>query len=239
MNTTDDLTRSLRRAGGPVGGHPIDFESVRGRARSIQRRRRVAAGAGVLAAVAVIAPIAVAANVGCCAATTPRRRRPEVPSPTPVGQVEAIGADAPRGADPAVPWLDGTVLHQPDGSTTDLGTAYYEVTPYDGGWAAVDLVEGTTSFLDADGKVRQTFDGQSLAVSSDGQSLASVLSATAGDQDIGLYPVSGRRPGWLPQLGGLRAHRRSCRTSPASRRSPTPGPTRQGQSGAWLTDWAQ
>ena len=48
MNTTDDLTRSLREQADRIGGHPIDLESVRGKARSIQRRRRV--GSAVVAA---------------------------------------------------------------------------------------------------------------------------------------------------------------------------------------------
>ncbi len=239
MNTTDDLTRSLREQADRIGGHPIDFESVRGRAHSIRRRRRLAAGAGVLAAVAVIAPIAVTASGGLSRSDDSVPPATEVPNPTPVGQVKAIGADAPRGADPSVPWMDGTVLHQPDGATTDLGKAYHEVTPYDGGWAVVDLVEGTTSFLDADGEVRQTFAGQSLAVTVDGESLASVLTATAGDQDVGLYPVSGVGPGGYlssvvsfdgtVDLAGFTGVQEVAYTLTGA----------QGQSGAWLTDWAQ
>jgi hypothetical protein len=235
MNNTDDLTRSLQQQADRIGGHPIDFESVRGRARSIQRRRRVAAGAGVLAAVAVLAPIAVTGS-GLLGSDDSAPPATEVPSPTPVGQVQAIGADAPRGEDPAVPWMDGTVLHQPDGATTDLGTAYHEVTPYDGGWAVVDLAEGTTSFLDGDGKARQTFAGHSLAVSEDGKSLASVLSATPEDQDIGLYPVSGLGPnGYLSSvvsassvdLAGFTGAQEVAFTRTGAQR----------QSGAWLTDW--
>lgn len=238
MNTTDDLTRSLRETAEPIGGHPIDFESVRGRARSIQRRRRVAAGAGVLAAVAVLAPIAVTGS-GLLRSDDSPPPATEVPSPTPVGQVEAVGADAPRGEDPAVPWLDGTVLHQPDGSTTDLGAAYHDVTPYDGGWAVVDFAEGTTSFLDADGEVREAVPGHSLAVSADGESLARAMTATAGDQDIGLYPVAGVGPGGYlssvvsfdgtVDLAGFTGPQEVAYTLTGA----------QGRSGAWLTDWEQ
>jgi hypothetical protein len=239
MNTTDDLTRSLREQADRIGGQPIDFDSVRGRARSMQRRRRLAAGAGVLAAVAVIAPIAVTATGGLSRTDDSVPPATDVPSPTPVGRVTAIAADAPRGEDPAVPWMDGTVLHQPDGATTDLGTAYHEVTPYDGGWAVVDLGEGTTSFLDADGNARQTFTGQSLAVTVDGESLASVLTASAGDQDIGLYPVTGVGPGGYlssvvsfdgtVDLAGFTGVQEVAYTLTGA----------QGQSGAWVTDWAQ
>jgi hypothetical protein len=232
MNTTDDLTRSLREQADRIGGHPIDLESVQGRARGIKRRRRFAAGAGVLAAVAVIAPIAVSASGGLRSDDV----SPATP-PSPVGKVKADGASAPRGDDPAIPWMDGTVLHQPDGATTDLGQAYYEVTPYDGGWAVVDLAEGTTSFLDADGKARQTFTGQSLAVSADGESLASVLTATAGDQDIGLYPVAGVGPGGYlssvvsfdgtVDLAGFTGPQAVAYTLEGA----------QGRAGAWITDW--
>jgi hypothetical protein len=246
MNTTDDLTRSLQEQADRIGGHPIDLESVRSRARGIKRRRRVAAGAGVLAAVAVLAPIAVTSGGGL---TRSDDVPPATQVPSPVGTVKAAGSSAPRGDDPAIPWLDRTVLHQPDGTTTELGKAYYEVTPYDGGWAAVDLAEGTTSFLDAESKpdseidevarVRQSFPGQSLAVSVDGESMATVLTASAGDQDIHLYPVAGAGAGGplssvvsfdgTVDLAGFTGDQEMAYTLTGA----------QGQSGAWITDWAQ
>ncbi len=239
MNTSEELTRGLQEQADRIGGHPIDLESVRGRARGIQRRRRMAAGAGVLAAVAVIAPIAVAANGGLLRSDNPVPPATQEPNPTPTGPVKAIGATAPRGADPAVPWMEGSVLHEADGSTTDLGAAYHQVTPYDGGWAVVDLAKGTTSFLDAEGATRQTFDGQSLAVSADGQSMASVLTATYGDQDVGLYPVAGVGPGGYlssvvsfdgtVDLAGFTGTQEIAYTLTNA----------QGQTGAWITDWAQ
>ncbi|MGH3307617.1 MAG: hypothetical protein ACRDOX_07980 [Nocardioides sp.] len=235
MNTTDDLTQSLREQADRVGGHPIDLESVRGKARSIQRRRRVAAGAGVLAAVAVIAPIAVSASGGLLSDDS----LPPATGPTPIGKVKAIAASAPRGDDPAIPWMDGTVLHQPDGTTTDLGKAYQEVTPYDGGWAVVDVAEGTMSFLNADGEVRETVQGQSMAVSVDGESLARAMTAVAGNQDIGLYPVAGIGPnGYLSSvvsfdgtvdLAGFTGPQEVAYTLTGM----------NGRSAAWLTDWEQ
>lgn len=238
MNTTDDLTRSLREQADRVGGHPIDLDSVRGRARSIRRRRRIVAGAGVLAAVAVIAPIAVATSGGLLGSeeNIPPATNVPSPTPTPVGRVEALAASAPRGDDPSVPWLDGTVLHQPDGTTTDLGQAYYDVTPYDGGWAAVDLGEGTTSFLDADGSVRQTFPGQSLAVSADGRRMASVLNATGG-LDIGLRPVAGTESYLSSVVAFEGTVDLAGFTGPQEIAYTLTGA--QGQTGAWLTDWEQ
>jgi hypothetical protein len=237
MNTTDDLTRTLREQADHIGGHPIDLDTVRGRARTIQRRRRVAVGAGVLAVLAMITPVAVSASGGLLSddplppATSP--------SPSPVGKVEMVAASAPRGDDPAIPWTDVTVLHQPDGTTTDLGKRYSEVTPYDGGWAAADFAEGTTSFLDGEGRVRETFPGHSLAVSADGASMATVLTASAGDQDIHLYPVAGAGPGGplssvvsfdgTVDLAGFTDTQEIAYTLTGAR----------GQTGAWITDWAQ
>lgn len=237
MNTTDDLTRSLREQADRIGGHPIDFESVRGKARSIQRRRRVAVGAGVLAAIAVIAPVAVSASGGLLGddSIPPATN----PSPTPIGVVKADAGAAPRGDDPSIPWLDGTVLHQPDGTTTDLGKAYQQFTPYDGGWAAADIAEGTTSFLDGDGHVRQTYPGQSLAVSADGESMATVLTASAGDQDIHLYPVAGAGPGGplssVVSFDGTVDLAGFTGTQEIAYTLTTPN----GKTGAWITDWAQ
>jgi hypothetical protein len=238
MNTTDDLTRSLREQADRIGGHPIDFESVRGRARGIQRRRRVVAGAGVLAAIALIVPVALTSGGGLLSGDDNLSPATN-PSPTPVGRVQADAASAPRGADPSVPWMDGTVLHQPNGTTTDLGNAYQQVTPYDGGWAVVDVAEGTTSFLAANGEVRETVAGRSLAVSGDGQSLARAMTATAGDQDIGLYPVSGvGAGGYLSSVVSFDGTVALAGFTGAQEVAYTLTDP-QGKSGAWVTDWEQ
>lgn len=244
MNTTnDDLERMLgRELHGRVDGMhdaPLGFHDVRGRAGRIRRTRRIAAGTGLAAAVAILVPAALVAGTGPDRADRAPGPATEAPTPTPSGRVTAIGATAPRGEGPAVSWMEGTVLHQPDGSTTDLGAAYVEVTPYDGGWAAVDLAEGTTSFLDADGEVSETFQGHSLAVSVDGESMASVLTATYGDQDIGLYPVTGVGPGGYlssvvsaggtADLAGFTGTQEIAYTLTSAK----------GHSGAWITDWAQ
>lgn len=238
MNTHDELTRSLQQRADRIGGHPIDLESVRGRARTIQRRRRITAGAVAAAVLAVAVPVGISATGGVLRTDNPLPPATQTPNPVPEGPVEAVGATAPRGADPAVPWMEGTVLHQPGGSTTDLGAAYQEVTPYDGGWAGVDPAEGTTSFLDADGDVSTTFPGQSLAVSADGESMAGVLTATSGNQDIGLYPVAGVGPGGYlssvvsfdgtVDLAGFTGAQQVAYTLTSPR----------GESGAWVTDWA-
>jgi hypothetical protein len=237
MNDTDDLTRSLREQADRIGGHPIDLDSVRGRARGIQRRRRVVAGAGVLAAIALIVPVALTSGGGLLSGDD--KLPPATTAPSPVGLVKADAASAPRGEDPSIPWMDGGVLHQPDGTTTDLGKAYQQITPYDGGWAGVDVAKGTTSFLAPNGEVRESVPGQSLAVSRDGQSLARAMTAAAGDQDIGLYPVSGVGPGGYlssvvsfdgtVDLAGFTGAQEVAYTLTDPK----------GKSGAWVTDWEQ
>ena len=59
MNTTDDLTRTLREQADHIGGHPIDLDTVRGRARTIQRRRRVGAATVAAAVLAVVVPVGI------------------------------------------------------------------------------------------------------------------------------------------------------------------------------------
>ena len=65
MNDLDDqLNRTLREHADGVHGAPLAFDDVRGRATSIRRRRRLASGLGVAAAIAVIVPTAMFATNG-------------------------------------------------------------------------------------------------------------------------------------------------------------------------------
>ncbi len=60
----DELNRTLREHADGVQGAPLAFDDVRGRATSIRRRRRLASGLGVAAAIAVIVPTAMFATHG-------------------------------------------------------------------------------------------------------------------------------------------------------------------------------
>ena len=142
MNNTDDLTRSLREQADRIGGHPIDLESIRGRARSIQRRRR--AGTAVVAA----AVLAVAVPLGITVAgglndRVPQPAPPVEPTIEPAPQQEG-GAfllspkDAPEGGVPQVPYivLDDNRLSTPDRSF-ELPEDIVQLAAYGDGWIAI------------------------------------------------------------------------------------------------------
>jgi hypothetical protein len=143
MNTTDDLTRSLQEQADRIGGHPIDFDSVRGRARSIQRRRR--AGSAVVAA----AVLAVAVPVGITIAGGLNNAAPPQPAPSPEPTIEPAPQQedgsflldtekAPEGAVPQVPYIviDENRLSTPEGSS-ELPDGIVQLAPYGDGWMAI------------------------------------------------------------------------------------------------------
>ena len=109
----DQLNRTLREHADGVQGAPLAFDDVRGRATSIRRRRRLASGLGVAAAIAVIVPTAMFATQGNDSSPQPATALPTVtdtntPSPT---STPTMGSDPhaldvsdlPTGAPPAVP----------------------------------------------------------------------------------------------------------------------------------------
>ncbi len=115
MNDLDDeLSRTLQRHAENVSSSPLAFDDVRGRATSIRRRRRLASGIGVAAAIAVIVPTAMFASRGTNAdGPTPVTQPPTVsdtntpsPSSTPTMGTDPHALDVtdlPTGAPPSVP----------------------------------------------------------------------------------------------------------------------------------------
>lgn len=142
MNDTpleDQVDAALHRTADPLDRSPLSLADVRTRARRIQRRRTVAAGAAVAAVLAIAVPVGLS-MVG-------PTQRSEVPPatepPTPAVASGTIKVD-PRSAERVdatpVALMDPDVpsLITPDG-TVDLPRAYDELAPYGDGWIGVAL----------------------------------------------------------------------------------------------------
>jgi hypothetical protein len=160
MNTHDE---HAERLGGTLRGRveqmadaPLTMLGVQGRARRIRRNRRIAAGAGVAAALAILVPAAMLTS-----GSLPRTQEPlpatVVPSPTPVAEPVPLAPDAPAGEAPRIAWTEGHQVHLPDGTTLTTDREYRGVYLVTGSvlgyW--VDPNNGDT-FLDdlaADGSV--------------------------------------------------------------------------------------
>jgi hypothetical protein len=136
MSDHDDLARALGRElhdrVDTMAGSSLGLGDVQVRARSIRRRRAATAVVAVIAAVAVIAPTAAVAghNLGHDHSLPPASQSVDpTPSPTATLPAPAPGvldvSSLATGDAPHLEYVaDGTVLHQVDGSTVDVGTRY-------------------------------------------------------------------------------------------------------------------
>ncbi|MEO6510369.1 MAG: hypothetical protein ABIO16_05200 [Nocardioides sp.] len=117
MNDLDDeLSRTLRGRADTFPHTPLAFDDVRGKAVSIRRRRRIASGLGVAAAIAVIVPTAMIATKGTNSdgplpvtqPTTVSDTADPTPTSTPVmGKPHALDVrDLPTGAPPQIAYVD-------------------------------------------------------------------------------------------------------------------------------------
>ncbi len=193
----DQLSQELRRRSEQVGGHPIGLDEVKGSARRIQRRRRVAGAVAAMAVVAVAVPVglnltgttpdgsapvaqpspSVTTSAGSSPSTspTPSESPTSSPSATPQDGAVPLTLDGtPAGAPPKILYVDGRTVHT-DGATTTLPGRYADVTPYRGGWLAVEnTTDGAKVVrIDGTGKVTGTAPGgYRIAVSGDGTQVA-------------------------------------------------------------------
>ncbi len=138
------LARGLHERADRLSEYSLDLDEVRGRAGSIRRRRRAVCGAVAAVVLAVAVPVGLnVAATGPDSAPLPADGSPDPsvtvsravdpsPSPSPSpdprpgpertedGRIVLDAAAAPRGADPALDYLTGSVLHRTDGSTLAL-----------------------------------------------------------------------------------------------------------------------
>ncbi|WP_170286072.1 hypothetical protein [Nocardioides rubriscoriae] len=138
---------------------PLTLEHVKGKAITIQRKRRAAVAGGILAAAAVLVPVAVVAadTTGngraseVPAATSSPTAGPTTPAPTPTPTDPATDPATGPATGPA--YLEGSTFHRADGTVSTLPRDDYldaavlgadEVAAYrtEEGDGFVDLVEG-------------------------------------------------------------------------------------------------
>lgn len=163
---SESLQRQAERFDRDSGGQPTDLETVQVRARGIRRRRRRTAVVAVAVAVAAIAvPSALVLTPQAGHEVTPANQGPTKthPGPTPSNSSPSLpsspsrGRSGPatratqavpptrklalagvaRGAAPAGEWVQGSSMHNSDGSTTPLPKGVGPVdqfTGYVGGW---------------------------------------------------------------------------------------------------------
>jgi hypothetical protein len=188
MNTTDDLTRTLREQADHIGGHPIDLDTVRGRARTIQRRRRAGTAAVAAAVLAVVVPVGITLTGGLNNAA-PQPAPPAEPTIEPAPQQDDGSflldiEKAPEGALPQVPYIvnDDNRLSTPEGSF-ELPDGIVQLAPYGDGWMAIqagDFGGVGTRVVELDSDFEPTGDavlpeprlsGPSLVANADGSRL--------------------------------------------------------------------
>lgn len=206
-NEKDLLTQAMRDRAAGVGGHPIDMEAVRGRARGIRRRRNAVRGAvaAVVAAIAVPAGLTVGTALdsptdpapGPVASGTPTQGGS--PSVTlPEGPTELTLEGLAQGAPAEVPYVlvdERTLVTR--GGTAALPEALSMMTPYAGGWLAVgsERRPDEVVWLDQDLEITKRSPGStSLATNGDGTRVAYAERQSDGTMTLFNAPTNGGDP---------------------------------------------
>lgn len=142
---------------------PLTFDNVKGKAMTIQRNRRIAVAGGILAAAAVIVPVAVLVGNDLgdddeipAATSSPSPTQAtdsNDPSPT-VPPVGTVGAS----------YLEGATWHREDGSTVELAETYFWGVELDDELLAARNDGGawTVDVIDPAGDVAESFDVLSM-----------------------------------------------------------------------------
>ncbi len=151
---------------------PLDFNSVKGKARTIRRNRRAAVAGGILGVAAIVTPIAVLTNGG----DTTNSKEPDF-----APQTTESAVDPTTGID----YVEGRTWHQADSGTVQLPKGeYYGARLWNDKLVTLQPgveVYSTLSIFDEDGSIfDQVEEVAGFAVSADG----TILSYTEGDGDL-------------------------------------------------------
>jgi hypothetical protein len=138
---TTDLGRELHGRADAMYGASLALADVKGKARSIRRRRAATAVGGAVAAVALIVPTgAIASHQGHRTTPMPPATQSITPSPSPTatdGQQPLTGvldvSDLPTGDEPKVDYVQDGTFHSPSAGTGAVRTRY---TPVQFVWMA-------------------------------------------------------------------------------------------------------
>lgn len=151
-NNNDELERmlgqQLHRQVDSMNDHPLGFGDVKGRAGRIQRNRRLAAGAAVAAAVAIITPVAMLASQGPVADGD--KVDPAIPAPREMVSTTLTLDGLSRGDAPGVEYFtpDGVVL--PGEGLQELDPSYQAMVRDGTGWLALGPARDEVLQLDED-----------------------------------------------------------------------------------------
>lgn len=182
----DRVRDALHRTADPLQRAPLTVGDVRTRARRIERRRTIAAGAAVVAVLAIAVPVGL--SLAGPAQRSDVQPATQPPAPAITGTVRIDPRSAPTSDTLAVPLIDvDTPSLIADGEVTELPVMYDQLTPYLDGWIGVVNNEGAYSWrrLDADFQVvDEAATASRFAVSPDGSRIA-----WAQHDDTGWYVI--------------------------------------------------
>jgi hypothetical protein len=162
MNTDhDELEQRLERQLhdradhlGHLGAHPLGLADVTRRAGRIRRNRRLATGAGLAVAAAIVTPVAVLGIQGPDGdGRVDPAPSPDTPdAPAQVARTTLAVTGLERGDAPEVEYFtpDGVVLPGQGLQELDRSLQALVPSPADGGWIAVEPDRLTLSYLDGD-----------------------------------------------------------------------------------------
>jgi hypothetical protein len=176
-----EMSREFDRRVRDLHEAPLTFENVKGKAMTIRRNRRIAVAGGILAAAAVVVPVAVLAgnNLGDSNGTIDPAETPTVTQATDPN--DPTPTETPAGA-LGVSYLEGSTWHRADGSSVKLDERYFSgvelgdqllASSNDGGAWTVDVVE-------PDGSITESFDVLSLPPVANDENTAVAYVATDG-----------------------------------------------------------